>query len=263
MKLGFMQGRLSPIYKNKIQSFPWNNWKEEIKKAQKHKFTLMEWTLDYPNLRKNPLLKNTSQTLKFIKHNKIHVESITCDFFMQKPFFKKNYNINDIIFVLEKLKNTHIKKLVIPLVDNSSIKKIRNKKKIVNQFLKINKISNNRFKFLFESDLKPKSLKKFIELFPSKNFGINYDIGNSACNGYNIKEEFKLYGEKIYNIHLKDRKYRDETIRFGQGNSNFKELFKILKKNKYKKNLILQSARHKSRHLEELILNRKYIERYL
>ena len=53
---------------------------------------------------------------------------------MQKPFFKKNYNINDIIFVLKKLKNTHIKKLVIPLVDNSSIKKIKNKKKLLINF---------------------------------------------------------------------------------------------------------------------------------
>ena len=30
MKLGFMQGRLSPIYRNRIQAFPWNNWKKEF-----------------------------------------------------------------------------------------------------------------------------------------------------------------------------------------------------------------------------------------
>ena len=32
-KIGFMQGRLSPIYRNKIQSFPWMHWKQELDKS--------------------------------------------------------------------------------------------------------------------------------------------------------------------------------------------------------------------------------------
>ena len=31
--IGFMQGRLSNLIDNKIQSFPWNNWENEFKIA--------------------------------------------------------------------------------------------------------------------------------------------------------------------------------------------------------------------------------------
>ena len=34
-KLGIMQGRLSKVYRNKIQSFPFFNWKQEFKLANK------------------------------------------------------------------------------------------------------------------------------------------------------------------------------------------------------------------------------------
>ena len=35
-KLGFMQGRLSPIYDNQIQSFPYQNWENEFNQAKNY-----------------------------------------------------------------------------------------------------------------------------------------------------------------------------------------------------------------------------------
>ena len=57
-KVGFMQGRLSPILDNKIQAFPFNYWEQEFAIAKELGIQCMEWTLDYPNLRNNPLLLN-------------------------------------------------------------------------------------------------------------------------------------------------------------------------------------------------------------
>ena len=69
MKIGFMQGRLSPIFRKKIQSFPWNYWRKEIIIAKKNNFNLIEWTLDYPGLINNPLIssKEQKETLFFLK----------------------------------------------------------------------------------------------------------------------------------------------------------------------------------------------------
>ena len=44
--LGFMQGRLSEVKNGIIQCFPWENWENEIKDANRLNFKLMEWTLD-------------------------------------------------------------------------------------------------------------------------------------------------------------------------------------------------------------------------
>ena len=83
---------------------------------------IIEWTLDYPWLLKNPLFKIQKNIIIF-KEKRIVLNGVTCDFFMQKPFFKLNTKskMKDIIHVIKKLKNLNIK-LVIPLVDNSSIK---------------------------------------------------------------------------------------------------------------------------------------------
>ena len=55
MKIGFMQGRLSPIYRNRIQSFPWNNWKKEFQIANRLGINLMEWTIDSYKFHRNPI----------------------------------------------------------------------------------------------------------------------------------------------------------------------------------------------------------------
>ena len=48
--IGFMQGRLTELYENKIQSFPWNNWEKEFELANKNGLKIMEWTIDSENL---------------------------------------------------------------------------------------------------------------------------------------------------------------------------------------------------------------------
>ena len=270
MKIGFMQGRLSPIFKKKIQSFPWNYWRKEIIIAKRNNFNLVEWTLDYPRLLENPLISSKEQrkTLFFLKKNKISVNSVTCDFFMQKPFFliknkkKRATNINNLIKVIQKLINVKIKFIIIPLVDKSSIKNTLQEKIVVKEFNKIikNLNNNNKTKILFEIDYPPSKLKNFIKKFSINFFGVNYDSGNSASLNYNIDEEFNNYGNRILNVHIKDRVKYGKTIKLGNGNVNFFKLKKNLKKIHYKGNLILQTARNLyGKHLDELIDNRNFL----
>jgi hexulose-6-phosphate isomerase len=271
VNIGFMQGRLSPISKKKIQSFPWNYWRKEIVKAKKNNFNLIEWTLDYPRLLNNPLIspKEQRETLFFLKKNRMSVNSVTCDFFMQKPFFlikkkkKRESNINNLINVIKELINAKIKFIIIPLVDKSSIKNNFHEKLVVKEFNRIIKNSNTndfKTKILFEIDYSPSRLKNFIKKFSINFFGINYDSGNSASLNYNIDEEFDCYGDRILNIHIKDRIKYGKTIKLGHGNVNFCKLKKNLKKIHYKGNLILQTARNiYGKHLNELIDNRNFL----
>ena len=55
-KIGFMQGRLSPLVNNQIQSFPFKYWLNEFPLANQLGISCIEWTLDYPKLHQNPLL---------------------------------------------------------------------------------------------------------------------------------------------------------------------------------------------------------------
>ena len=265
-KLGIMQGRLSPTIKNKIQFFPTNHWAKEFKKAKSLGISYIEWTLDQKKLYSNPIFTKSGikQIKNLKKKNKIEIISLTGDCFMQKPFWKikkNNHLKNDLFNIISACSKLKIKYVIVPLVDQSSLKNKKEEKRLIAQFKKITPfIKKCKVEILFESDYEPYKLKKFIENFDKRLFGINYDTGNSASLGYNIDNEFKIYGKYIKNIHIKDRLYKGKTIRLGEGNVNFKKLFKNINKINYKSLLVLQTARStNAKHIEEIKINKRFL----
>ena len=250
-KIGFMQGRLSDLVENKIQAFPWGSWKDEFKIANSIDLRLMEWTLDKFNLNQNPLV-NKKYDLKIKKlctENNIEINSLTGDCFMQSPFWKssgeeKRILIKDLNSILEACLRMSIEIIVIPLVDNGSIESYLQERNLVEVCLKNSKfLEKNKMKIAFESDFSPNKLSKFIDLFPVKTFGINYDIGNSASMGFNPINEFEEYGERIINVHVKDRIKNGSTVPLGEGDAEIDLVFNCLSNFKYQGNFIIQAAR--------------------
>lgn len=269
-KFGFIQGRLTK-QKKKIQQFPFNNWKKEFAQAKKLNLDFIEWTIDHYGFYKNPLLdlKKVNIIKSLTTKYGITISSVTADFFMEKPFWKqKNYKyyLNKIKLLVKLCSLHNIKFIIVPLVDNSSINSNVLEKKIIYQFKTLNNLlKKQKVMILFESDFGPRKLLKFIKNFDQYNFGINYDLGNSASLSFNIDEEFRLYGKFIKNIHIKDRMKGGKTVRLGLGNADFDRFFTLLKKINYKNHLIFQTARSliKGNDFNELKLNIEFIKKYL
>jgi hexulose-6-phosphate isomerase len=95
----------------------------------------------------------------------------------------------------------------------------------------------------FESEFAPVDLARFIGRLDPVLFGINYDIGNSAALGFNPSEEISAYGQRIINVHVKDRVLGGTTVPLGAGNADFETVFKELARLSYAGNYILQTAR--------------------
>ena len=249
--IGFMQGRLSPILNDRIQEFPWNNWREEFHIAASLGFRLMEWTLDQDRLYESPLMTQVGQReiRKLSGDYGVSIPSLTGDCFMQSPFWKlsgakKKDRQNDLICILDGCANVGISQVVIPLVDDGSIDS-NEQLKILLDFLheKETSISDRGIQIVFESDLGPDELKAFIGNFSPKNFGINYDIGNSAALGFDVEKELHAYGDRILNVHVKDRILGGTTVPLGDGNADFTKVFSQLATIGYHGNYILQTAR--------------------
>ncbi len=272
-KIGIMQGRLSKPSCNKIQSFPTYTWKKEFQLANKLSIKLIEWTLDFKNLHKNPLLtkKGIMNINSLSKKYNVKIKSITGDCFMQKPFWKQKINklrlslLKDLKKILINAIKLKVKYLVIPLVDNGSLKSKKQEEVLITELLKFKKfIVKNNFYILFETDLTPQKNLLFIKKFKCRNFGINYDIGNSASKNYDPKKEFKLYGKYIKNIHIKDRKKNGNTVSLGKGNANFDLIFKLIKKIKYQGYLIQQTARGEAgKEFINISNNLKFLYQYI
>ena len=266
-KIGFMQGRLvDSEKKNSIQYFPEKKWPIEFRIAKKINLKIIEWTINNENIKKNPIYNGELSILKkMIKKYKIKVPSITNDYFMQKPFFKKkNFKIKDkIINKLKKIilngNKIGVKYHIFPLVDNGSIASPSEEKILIKEIKKLSKILKKNSQILFETDYKPKAIIKFIKKFKTEKVGINYDTGNSAGLNYDLDDEIK-YFKYVKNIHIKDRILNGKTVRLGKGNWDYKKFFKLIK-GKYKGNFILQTARSpNNKHTEEILINKKFFE---
>ena len=61
--------------------------------------------------------------------------------------------------------------------------------------------------------------------------------------GFDIEEEFKYYGDRISDIHIKDRILNGKWVFLGEGNVDFNKFFKVLKKINYKSPFIMQAYR--------------------
>lgn len=250
-RIGFMQGRLSPLVDGRIQAFPWTAWKEEFPIAEQNGLRLMEWTLDQERLYENPLLTKDGQ--KEIKElssrHKVNISSLTGDCFMQAPFWKASSDQSaalndDFMAVACACSVVGIGTIVVPLVDNGRLETLEQEDALIELFeAKSQFLIENGLRVIFESDFAPEELARFIDRLAPDLFGINYDIGNSAALGFSPQEEFAAYGSRIVNVHVKDRVLGGTTVPLGAGSASFDAVFAALARFKYKGNFILQTAR--------------------
>ena len=257
-----MQGRLSEQVDGKIQAFPWESWKDEFFLADKIELRLMEWTIDQHRLYENPLMTFDGQKLIYTLCRKydVSVQSLTGDCFMQLPFWKSFGKVEkklqeDFLAVCRACSKLSIKMIIVPLVDNGSLENTKQEDKLIKFLLshQLLFISLN-LKIVFEFDYKPLGVKNFIDKLPRHIFGVNYDIGNSAANGFDPAEEFEVYGSRVLNVHVKDRVLGGATVALLKGNADFELVFSKLKKIKYCGNFILQTARSENKtHTDQIL----------
>ena len=252
-KIGFMQGRLSPVVDGKIQAFPWNSWQQEFLVAESLGLGLMEWTLDQDRLYQNPLLtlQGQQEIRNLCQEHKLAIPSLTGDCFMQAPFWKCQGQAKvalemDFIAIARACAEVDIGMILVPLVDNGRLENEQQEEALLTFILaQADLIRALGLRIIFESDFAPGELARFIGRLPADVFGVNYDIGNSAALGYKPEEEFAFYGTRIVNVHVKDRALGGTTVPLGTGDADFPAVFRLLREAGYAGNLIMQTARAK------------------
>jgi len=271
-RIGFMQGRLSPLVDGRIQSFPWSTWRREFADASRLGFSLIEWTLDQENLYQNPLLmaEGRAEILSLCARYRVAIPSLTGDCFMQQPFWraspeKRQGLMRDFISIASACQEIGAKLLVVPLVDNGSIEN-EDQEDVLVEFLteQSDFLESAGLRIVFESDFPPEALAAMMGRLSPSLFGVNYDIGNSAALGYRPRQEFAAYGSRIFNVHVKDRMIGGTTVSLGTGSANFEEVFSELARLNYKGNFILQTARAEDDdHAGPLVRYRDMTERWI
>jgi len=250
-KFGIMQGRLLPKYKERYQAHPIDYWKDEFPIASELGLDSIEFILDYNDAEKNPLLTSggLEDIQKIEKSTGVKVRSICADYFMEAPIHSDDTSVVDkSLKILDHLiKNAsliNVTDIVVPCVDQSSLKSKKDINNFVNNIKMIaSTFENADINISLETDLAPLPFANLIDSIGSKNVTVNYDTGNSTALGYDPVEEFRSYGDKITDLHIKDRLFGSPSVTLGTGDTNFSKIFDLLSKYDYKGIIIFQAFR--------------------
>jgi len=270
-RIAFVQGRLVDEVNKKIQAFPRDSWELELKKASKNNIKYIELTVDLERVWENPIASNIGQSYLKEKLLEENIKPIACtaDFIMHSPPWKgdkkKLHNIKSITEeIIHGLSKIDCNIIVIPFVDESSLKN-KDYNKGIDFLLSLSKtLKESKVRVAIESDFEPDILRGFIDLLPHDLFGINYDIGNSASLGFNYIEEFEAYFERIIHIHVKDRLLYGTTVPLGEGNADINGCFKAIKEHGYQGDFSMQTARDPmGNHIEAMLRYIRLVEELL
>ena len=250
-KVGVMQGRLLPKYRGRYQAHPLGYWQNEFAIAKEIGLDCIEFILDYNDVEKNPLLKEggIEEILKICESTHVSVDTICADYFMVAPLhsIKEAVATKSKEILINLLKNSSdlgVTDIVIPCVDQSSL----NNEEAVNRFANqiravLPDVERQGISLSLETDLAPQPFVDLLKKLDSNRITVNYDIGNSAALGYNPEEELNAYGNRISDIHIKDRVLGGGPVILGSGDADFEIFFKNLKEIHYEGPFIMQAYR--------------------
>ncbi len=251
-QLGVMQGRLLPKYKGRYQAHPMGYWQDEFPLATEMGLDSIEFILDYEDFEKNPLMNEMGleEILAISTFSGIQVKSICADYFMTAPLHNAAFDsICHSQDILKRLivngAKIGVKDIVIPCVDQSSL---LHAQASVEQFVAnlqpiITLAEYHQVNLALETDLAPEPFAELLHRVNSARITVNYDTGNSAALGYDVRQEFAAYGSRISDIHIKDRIKNGGSVLLGTGDTDFAAFFSVLAKTNYTGPVILQAYR--------------------
>lgn len=246
-----MQGRLLPKYQGRYQAHPIGYWEDEFEIAASLGVNLIEFILDYNDYEENPLMSASGcRKIKDIANQSgVKVKTVCADYFMDAPLHSTDLNIATLsAAVLRELiinsRTIGVTDIVLPLVDHSSVRDLESQDlfiRAVEPFFSY--LDEQNINLSLETDLDPTAFKNLLNQIDSDRVTVNYDTGNSAGLGYDSEQEFAAYGDRITDIHIKDRVKNGSSVCLGQGSTDFTKIFKCVQNYGYSGPFIMQAFR--------------------
>lgn len=249
--IGVMQGRLLPKYLGRYQAYPVGYWQEEFPKAAALSVDCIEFILDFDGAEQNPLLTpcGPDEILRIVAETGVKVQTVCADIFMEAPLHHPDeqiaaYSQNILERLLERASTLGVTDIVIPCVDKSSMPDEAAQDRLVQRLQPlVDRAEKFSVNLALETDLARQPFAELLEKFESQRVTVNYDTGNSAAHGFDPIEELACYGDRISDIHVKDRVLGGGSVLLGTGDTQFDGFFEALRPLRYTGPFIIQAFR--------------------
>lgn len=240
--VGVVQGRLSPQEGEFIQDFP-TKWREEFKIASSERISHIEWILTHDTLSTNPIITEKVGNLPMPSKTGVMISGICVDALVHDNFTDPAYRDN--VWWTAMTAATRDRgvmqagHLIIPLLEKSSVKEMNIRNDIVKELTEFTDLYPF-LKISLETDLDVDDMIDLLGKLPKAM--VTLDLGNLTKLGYDVRKHIEVYGNKIYNVHMKDCVKGGTTVPLGEGDTDF-SVIRELNDCKAIKFITLQAAR--------------------
>jgi hexulose-6-phosphate isomerase len=246
-----MQGRLVPPSDGRIQCFPRENWADEFALAAAAGLDSIEWIYDQHGAGVNPIATDDGieDLLRLANLHGVRVASLCADYFMDWPLVRVSgtdleARLADLLWLWQRCRQLGIERIVIPFVDASMIATDEDLDQVVSTITRaLERAGDLGVELHLETSLAPQRFAELLSQLTSELVKVNYDVGNSASLGYDPREEFAAYGDRVGSVHIKDRVKGGGTVPLGTGDADLAAVFDCLRERDYSGDFIMQVAR--------------------
>ena len=218
MKLGILQGRLSPP-NGGFQEFP-NNWRNEFVHMETLGLNHIDWLVTKKcDENTNPLFSQDLSSLK--------IGSICTDNLIDTRIANSTFLFSELHKICDSAIKNNISTITIPLLELSDLSDDDTRSRFIDN---INEFALNWFPsliFSFEIESHQNVITPII--YSNDNFRLTYDTGNMTSLGINHEYYITKYKDKIDTVHIKDRLFDGTTVSPGTGKTDFKSIFNCLR----------------------------------
>lgn len=248
LRVGVMQGRLSPRPPGKLQEFPWHGYAAEFATAARLGFDSIEWIFEAPRYEENPLWteRGREEIRELVDQSGVRVQSVCADYFMVERLagespaaLSRNQGVlNELIVAAHAVGADRI---LIPLLESSAVGTPELKREVARSLRGAVPMAESFGVTLgLEMEIPGHEYAELVESVGSARVRAYYDTGNSTAQGLDIAEDIVPLLPLLHAVHVKDRVRGGGSKPLGTGDANFQGFFSRILRAGFKGDLVLQ-----------------------
>lgn len=248
LRIGVMQGRLSPRPPGKLQEFPWQSYAAEFPKAARLGLHSIEWIFEAPRYEENPLWREAGreEIRALVAATGVRVQSVCADYFMvhrlagESPAALAHHR--DVL--AELIVAAHAvgaDRILIPLLESSAVDSPELKREVALSLRSAVPMAERYGVTLgLEMEIPGHEYARVIESVGSARVRAYYDTGNSTAQGLDIARDVEPLLPLLHAVHVKDRVRGGGSKPLGTGDANFQDFFPRLLAAGFRGDFVLQ-----------------------
>jgi len=248
LRVGVMQGRLSPRPSGKLQEFPSRSYADEFPKAARLGFHSIEWIFEAPGFEQNPIWTpaGRAEVRALIAANGVKVQSVCADFFMRQRLAGDGEAARArheavLARLIEAAREVGADRILLPLLETSAVDTPELRLEVTESLRRVAPIAEQHGVTLgLEMEIPGADYARLIEDVASPRVRAYYDTGNSTAQGLDIAADVVPLLPLLCAVHVKDRVRGGGSKPLGTGDANFQGFFPRLLGAGFRGDFVLQ-----------------------